>query len=126
MISAAINTSGWESFFQLIGVLLVFIFVLVVTYFCTRFIANYQKGVTSNKNIRVIETFRVTSNKFIQIIEVGRAYFVIAVSKDMVTLLGKIDKEELIWLPDRDTQSPMVKENFHEILHKLKDKLPRK
>ena len=126
MISAAINTSGWESFFQLIGVLLVFVFVLVVTYFCTRFIANYQKGVTANKNIRVIETFRVANNKFIQIIEVGRAYFVIAVSKDTVTLLGEIDKEELIWLPDRDTQSPMVRENFQEILQKLKDKLPRK
>ena len=126
MISAAINNSGWESFFQLIGVLLVFIFVLVVTYFCTRFIANYQKGVTANKNIRVIETFRVANNKFIQIIEVGRAYFVIAVSKDTVTLLGEIDKEELIWLPDRDTQSPMVRENFQEILQKLKDKLPRK
>jgi len=36
--------SKWENFFQLIGVLLVFLFVLVITYFTTRWIAQYQQG----------------------------------------------------------------------------------
>lgn len=126
MVLSAIGTSGWDSFFQLMGVLLIFVFVLAITYLCTRWIARYQKGISANKNIRVIETFRITNNKFIQIIEVGAVYMVIAVCKDTVTLLGEIDKEQLTWLPENETQTPVVNENFQEILQKLKDKLPRK
>lgn len=126
MTLAAINTSGWNSFFQLMGVLLIFVFVLALTYFCTRWIARYQKGISANKNIRVIETFRLTNNKYIQILAVGQVCLVIAVCKDTVTLLCEMTEDELAWLPDKDGQSPVVNENFQEILQKLKNKLPRK
>ena len=76
--------------------------------------------------MRVVETFRITNNKFIQIVEVGKVYFVIAICKDTVTMLGRLEKEELIWIPDCDEQTPMVNENFQQILQKFKDKLPRK
>ncbi len=68
--------SGWGSFFQLIGVLLVFLFVLVITYATTRWIAGYQQGVMKNRNIQVIETFRVNNNKYIQVLQVGKKYMV--------------------------------------------------
>lgn len=123
---AAIGTSSWESFFQLMGVLLIFVFVLILTYFCTRWIARYQKGISANKNIKVIETYRITNNKFIQILEVGSICLVIAICKDTVTLLCEITKDELAWLPKEDAQPPVVNENFQEILQKLKEKLPRK
>lgn len=126
MTLAAINTSGWNSFFQLMGVLLIFVFVLALTYFCTRWIARYQNGISANKNIRVIETFRLTNNKYIQILAVGQVCLVIAVCKDTVTLLCEMTEDELAWLPDKDGQSPVVNENFQEILQKLKNKLPRK
>ena len=126
MKMAAIGTSGWESFFQLIGVLLIFVFVLGLTYFCTRWIARYQKGISANKNIRVIETYRITNNKFIQIVGVGKVCLVIAVCKDTVTLLCEMTEEELAWLPEDKAQPPMVNETFQEVLRKLKDRLPRK
>lgn len=126
MILSVINTSGWDSFFQLITVLFIFVFVMAITYFCTRWIAKYQKGITVNRNIRVIETFRITNNKYLQIIEVGTVYFVIAVCKDTVTYLCEIDREQLTWMPEDGTQTPVVNESFQEILQKLKDKLPRK
>ena len=126
MILSAIDASGWENFFRLICTLIIFVFVLVITYLTTRWIAKYQKGVNSNKNIRVIETFRLTNNKFIQIIEVGEVYLVIAICKDTVTLLHQMAKEELSWLPEVSNQTPVVNENFQEILQKLKDKLPGK
>lgn len=126
MILAAIGTSRLESFLHLTGVLLIFIFVLAITYFCTRWIARYQKGITANKNIQVIETFRITNNKYLQIVEVGQIYMVIAVCKDTITMLGQLDKEALTWLPDSKDENPVENESFQEILRKIKEKLPRK
>ena len=65
----AAQTSSFESFMQLIGVLLIFIFVLVITYLATRWIASYQRGHSFNKNLQVIETLKITANKYIQIVE---------------------------------------------------------
>lgn len=123
--SSGISSSA-KSFFQLIGVLLIFIFVLALTYFCTRWIAKYQQGMNGNKNIHVIETFRLTNNKFIQIIEVGGKYMVIAVCKDTVTMLCEIEQEELSWIPSESGRSPAGNESFQELFQRLKDKIPRK
>lgn len=126
MSLSIVGTSGWESFFRLIEVLFIVVFVLVITYVCTRWIAKYQKGINTNKNMRVIETFRITNNKYIQIVEVGKVYLVIAVCKDTVTMLCQLEEDNLNWIPDCDEQTPTVNENFQQILQKFKDKLPRK
>ena len=106
--------SGWESFFQLISVLLIFLFVLVITYVSTRWVAQYQRGAMKNRNIQVIETFRVNNNKFIQIIQVGN-------------ILAELIEEELIWKPStEDFQGSNINESFQEVFNKLKDKIPRK
>ena len=95
-------SSGWESFFQLIGILLVFIVVLAATYVVTKWIAEYQQGVTADKNIHVIETFRVSSNKFIQIIQVGKKYLAVSVCKDTMDVLAELTEEQLTWLPSME------------------------
>lgn len=119
--------SGWESFFQLISVLLIFLFVLVITYVSTRWIAQYQKGAMKNRNIQVIETFRVSNNKFIQIIQVGKKYLVISVCKDTINILAELIEEELVWKPSAEEfQGSNINESFQEVFHKLKDKIPRK
>ena len=119
--------SGWESFFQLISVLLIFLFVLVITYVSTRWVAQYQRGAMKNRNIQVIETFRVNNNKFIQIIQVGKKYLVISVCKDTINILAELIEEELIWKPStKDFQGSNINESFQEVFNKLKDKIPRK
>ncbi len=119
--------SGWESFFQLISVLLIFLFVLAVTYLTTRWIGKYQQGMLQNKNFQVIETFRVSNNKFIQIIQVGKKYLVISVCKDVVNILTELAEDELVWKPSQEEyRGVKVNESFQEILGRLKDKIPRK
>ena len=118
-------SSGWESFFQLIGVLLIFLFVLVITYFTTKWIAGYQKGVMCNKNIRVIETFRMNNNKFIQIVQIGEKYLAVAVCKDTMNVLTELTEEQLKWLPE-EGEPTAGNQNFQEILEKLKGKFPGK
>lgn len=120
-------SSGWESFFQLIGVLLIFLFVLVLTYLVTKWIAGYQQGITCNKNIRIIETFQVNNTKFIQIIQVGKKYLVISVCKDTINLLTELTEDQLTYFPSiEDRKEVNVNESFQEILNSLKKKFPRK
>ncbi len=79
-----------------------------------------------NKNIQVVETFRVSNNKFIQIIQVGKKYLVISVCKDVVNILTELTEEELVWKPSQEERGVKVNESFQEILGRLKDKIPRK
>lgn len=121
-------SSGIDSFIQLVWVLLIFIFVLIVTYFVTKWIAGYQKGRTYNKNLKIIDTIKLTTNKYIQIVEVGDEYLVIAIGKDEITLLTKLTKEQLEIRPE-DSLLPEYKdvgESFADVLEKLKKHLPKK
>ena len=121
-------SSGLASFFRLIGVLLVFLFVLAITYATTKWIAHYQQGIAANRNIQVIETFRITNNKFIQIIKAGKKYLVISVCKDTINVLTELAEEELAYLPSQEEvgNQASINGNFQEILENLKKKLPRK
>ncbi|MCI9530768.1 MAG: flagellar biosynthetic protein FliO [Lachnospiraceae bacterium] len=121
-------SSGLASFFRLIGVLLVFLFVLAITYATTKWIAHYQQGIAANRNIQVIETFRVSNNKFIQIIKAGKKYLVISVCKDTINVLTELAEEELAYLPSQEEvgNQASINGNFQEILENLKKKLPRK
>lgn len=119
--------SEWESFFQLISILLIFLFVLVITYVTTRWIGQYQQGMMQNKNIQIVETFRVNNNKFIQIIQVGKKYLVISVCKDVINILTELTEEELVWKPSQEENRGIkANESFQEVLGRLKDKFPRK
>ena len=81
----------------------------------------------ANKNIRVIETFRVSSNKFIQIIQVGEKYLAISVCKDTINVLTELTEEQLTWMPSMEEKKEAnVNESFQEILNNLKKKIPRK
>lgn len=84
------------SYAQLITVLILFVIVLGITAFTTKWIANYQKQQGVKENIQVIDTVRIANNKYVQIIRVGGKYMVIAICKDTVTMLGEVLKEELI------------------------------
>ena len=127
MLLAGVS-SGVESFVQLLGILVVFILVLVLTYFTTKWIASYQKGHSYNKNLQVIETLKLTTNKYIQIIEAGDIYLVVAIGKDEVTFLTQLTKDQLKegTFDDVTTASKQTGENFCEILNKFKGHLPKK
>ena len=92
---AILFTGKVDSYVQFITVLLLFVLVLAVTGFTTKWIANYQKQQNKGTNIEIMETTRIANNKYIQLIRVGEVYMAIAVCKDSVTMLGEIPKEQL-------------------------------
>lgn len=123
----AARTSSFESIIQLIGALLIFVFVLGITYLTTRWIASYQKGHSFNQNLKVVETLKITTNKYIQMIEAGDEYLVIAIGKDEVRLLTKLSKEQLGNLPSEEPfPNKPVADSFKDILERWKEHMSKK
>ncbi len=92
-----ILTGSVDSYAQLITVLVIFIVVLAITAWTTRFIASYQKQMGAGSNVEVVEATRIDSGKCIQIVRIGERYFAIAVCKDTVSTIGEIPKEEIVF-----------------------------
>lgn len=84
-----------NSLAQFITVLILFLFVLGLTYVTTRYIAGYQKDMIRTGNMELIETLRISNNKYLQIVRAGNQYLVMAVCKDTVTMLTTLQEEEL-------------------------------
>ncbi len=119
-------TSSLESFFKLIGVLVIFVFVLAITWFSTKWMAGYQKTHSLNKNLRVIESMRVGNNKLISIVEAGTKYLVISIGKDEIHFLTELTQEQMKDLSFLEEKPDAMQESFQQILAKLKDKRPKK
>ena len=95
MFLQVFDNSTINSIGQFISVILIFIFVLFITYFTTRWIAKYQQGNIVNKNIKVIETYKLTTNKYIQFVKIGSKYIAIAIGKDNVEKLVELTEDEI-------------------------------
>ena len=123
MVIASMS-SRIEAFAQLLTLLIIFIFVLAVTYYVTRFVGNYQKNKLSGSNINILETMRIANNKYIQIVKIGSRVFAIAVAKDTVSYLCELDEDELIFKESSSGKMLINNDNFKEILEKFKKDKP--
>lgn len=123
MVIASMS-SRIEAFAQLLTLLIIFIFVLAVTYYVTRFVGNYQKNKLSGSNINILETMRIANNKYIQIVKIGSRVFAIAVAKDTVSYLCELDEDELIYKESSSDKMLINNDNFKEILEKFKKDKP--
>lgn len=121
-------SNSLESFFELISVLLVFVFVLVITYFATRWMGNYEKAKMKSKNLQIIETIPAGNNKMISLIKAGTVYLVVSVGKDEIHPLATLTEEQLTDFSFMmETSNPGTgTESFQEILGQLKDKMSKK
>ena len=80
---------------QLIASLFVFVLVLALTYFVTKWIAKSGTMQSRARNIKVIETFKIAPSKYLQIIKMGKKYFAIGVTKEQITFLTELDETQL-------------------------------
>ena len=107
-----------DSYVQFITVLIIFLFVLFVTYWVTRWTAGYQRSQTTNANMEILETIRLSNNKYVQIIRVGRKYLALAICKDTVTMLTEIPEQDLVFSDGGTTKTL----GFKDILEKIQNK----
>ena len=116
-----LQTGGTNSVVQFLTALLVFIFVLALTYFTVRWVGAYQKIQPGNKNFEVIDTCKVTQNKFLQIIKVGSRYFLIGIGKDSLEFFTELDENDL------DLSGPAkMQDGFQQLYLKAKERLQKR
>ena len=121
MVTLSLSNDVIDGSAQLITVSLIFVFVLALTYFATKFVGNYQKTKLAGNNIQVLETFRISNSKYLQIIKIGEKHFAISVCKDTITYLGDLNAEDLVF---RDPSKEFKLQNFKDILDKFKKDKP--
>ena len=107
-----------DSYIQFITVLIIFLFVLLITYWVTKWTAGYQKSQTANANMEILETIRLSNNKYVQIVRIGRKYLAVAICKDTVTMLTEIPEQDLVF-PDGSASKTL---GFKDILEKIQNK----
>ena len=117
------STSSMSSILSVISLILIFIFIVALAYFTTKFIAKYQNNsMNSRSNIRVIESFSMGSNKFVAIIEVSNNFYVIGVGKEEITLIDKLDSDSISNIKNGQMKDFGKKIDFKEILSQIKNK----
>lgn len=126
-------SSSFNSFLQLFGILLIFVFVLVITYFTTKWIGGYQKLQMSGRNFQLLDTLRIANNKYVQILKLGDIYLVVAVGKDEVTMLAKLTEDEIgltqeqIAAVKSETANTVGRqESFQDTLEKIRERFSKK
>lgn len=113
----ALNNTSQGGFLQFLTVLVLFIVVLVLCAFTTRFVAGFQKNKMMSGNVKVLETYRITNNKYIQIVKIGDKIFAVGVGKDSVNMLVELNEESLN-LEELSTDNNL---DFKSILDKAKN-----
>lgn len=108
--------SGWDNLLQLLGLLFVFIVVLLAAWYVSRFVGNKAMGGFGNRNINIIESFRLDNNKAIQIVRIADKYLAIGVSKDEINVLAQLNEEDII-ITSRDDNNNL---KFKDILMNAK------
>ena len=107
--------SSKDNILQLLGLLFVFILVLFAAWYVSKLIGNRAMGGFGNRNINVIESFRLDNNKAIQIIRIADKYLAIGISKDNISVLAQLNEEDII-VPSKDENNM----NFKDILKNAK------
>lgn len=113
-----------KSVLRLITLIILFIIVLAVTYYVTRWVGGYQKEKYSKGNIQIIEARQLGQNKFIYVAKIGSDYFALSSGKENFSVIGKLDPEGLSLPEDNvkeNDQTGIIKEPFKDILNKVKD-----
>lgn len=112
------KAGAMDSYVQFVTVLLMFLFVLGITYVVTRWIAGYQKGKIAGGNVEILECVQIAQNKYIQIVRIGKRYLAIAVCKEQVTMLTELNEDELVL----EYGEKGLQESFQNIMKKYKQK----
>ena len=116
-----------EGILQLLTVALIFVFVLFLTYYTTRWIGNYQKTQNINSNIKLLDAVRLNQTQYIQLVEIGNLIYILGISKDNICLLGTCSPEMLRDFAEGESPAAgmNIKESFMALLEKAKKNSPK-
>ena len=115
--NSALKSSG-NSILQLLGLILVFVAILFAAFYVANWIGKTGMGVNLNRNISLVEVYRISQNQSIQIVKIADKYYALAISKEKVDLITEIEEDKLNF-----EKKQMDVLDFKEILAKAKNKI---
>jgi len=113
-------SGGLEAFLSIISLILIFVLILILAYYVTKFAAKYQSNILNQKsNISIIESFRLGNNRFIAIVKIADNYYALGIGKDEMTFIDKLDSD---FFNNLDNLSKNNKNMiFKDVLSKIKN-----
>ncbi len=113
--------STGENIFQLIVVVAIFIGVLVLTYYATKWIAGYQRAMNVGRNFEIIEMQKVAGNHYVMLLKAGTdKYLIVGIGKEELTLLGELSADEVTITQPSTMDTYGIKDSFKDILDRFK------
>ncbi len=100
---------------QFLTIVLLFLFVLGITWLATRYMAGIQKSKMDGSNISVVDVAKISQNGYVQILKIGEKYISICVTKDNITKLSEHSESEFVF---RENEPVKVSE-FAKTLQKV-------
>ncbi len=110
------SLSAWDSFIQMLGLVILLIVILIAAYYTTKFIGGMKQGQLSRSNFQVIDAYRISPNKVIQIVKIANKYIVLAIGKDSINYITELDESEI----SLKTEQEKEPQSFTQILERLK------
>mgnify|MGYP000857556695 CR=1 FL=1 len=102
-------------FFELLGILLAFIAVLLLCYYTTRFLGKKMSGGIKNKNMRIVETLSLGPDRSLYLILVGNKHFLFFSSKKGLEFVSEIDAEIQTEVTEKPEESETAVFDFGRI-----------
>ncbi len=115
------STSFLEMAFQLIFLIFVFVVVIFLAYYSTKFIAGAKIKNMSKLNMKVIETISIGFHH-IHIIQVNKQYFLISSSKEGIRMLSEINGDDLIINDNNNINQLPFEKQLKQYINNIKSK----
>ena len=113
-----LTSSLGGNIFQFVVVLVIFIGILFLTGFATKWIATYMhnQNFNSNSNFHVVDALNMGPNHKLVLVKVGKdKYFVLGMGKESISKVGELSEDELMEQTDRSS----TQKSFDSILSKF-------
>lgn len=111
-------SSTSNSIWELIGLVLLLIAILIATYYTTKFVGRVKENQLKTSNFELIDSYRIAPSKMLQIIKVSNKYLVISISKDTIEFITELEEDQ-VTIKDRELTDKL---SFKNIFDNIKNK----
>lgn len=114
-------TSNVQASMELITLVLIFVIVLVLAFYTSKWVGNSGLQLQKTRNTKILDVTRISPNKCIYIVKTGDKCFAVGVTKDHMEYLTEVNESSLLLAEDKP-----VSKDFCSILKKVSTKEKRK
>ncbi len=118
------SESNWSSSFATAGqfflIIIAFAIVLFLAYFSTRWIGSMKMGARRNSSLKIVSTMPLGGSNSLQVVKVGERYFLIGVSKENITFISEVSKDDISEIEVEKVKLPFEK-YFQDCFSKFKN-----